>query len=70
MVLKPQSTCLVACSEMYEAVRWHEDTRFFSPMVEHNGEFLFVGDFVTVKDTRYGDCVVKVWKFTQSVYVT
>ena len=54
-------------SEIFEAERWHEDSRFFSPMIEHNGEYIFIDDLVKVKDQTYGDCIAKVSKFTEVV---
>ena len=51
---------------MFEAQRWHNDPRFFSPMmVLDNGKHVFIGDFVTLEnDTNaYG----KVVKFATEV---
>ena len=50
---------------MYEAKRWHDDKRFYTPMVTlDSGEHLFVGDFVKLKGySIYG----KVEKFALQV---
>ena len=37
-------------SEMYEVNRWHDDKRFYTPMIAlDSGEHLFVSDFVKLK---------------------
>lgn len=50
---------------MYEAKRWHEDKRFYTPMIVlDSGEHLFVRDFVKIKGCNiYG----KVEKFVLEV---
>ena len=35
---------------MYEAKRWHDDKRFYTPMIVLDcGKHLFIGDFVKIK---------------------
>ena len=51
---------------MYEGCRWHDDKRFFSPMIVLSGGIhLFIGDFVKFEGnpTIYG----KVVKFALQV---
>ena len=52
---------------MYEARRWHNDKRFYTPMIVlDSGEQLFVGDFIKLKEYNiYG----KVEKFALEVHI-
>lgn len=59
------------CREMCEAVRWHGDPRFRSPMIVHKGAHIFVGDIVEFTDrgeeVPCGQCYGKVLKYMTEV---
>ena len=49
---------------MYQAKRWHDDPRFFAPMVTIvGGTQVFAGDIIHIQDQEYGECYAKVMKF-------
>ena len=56
---------LYACSEMFHAERWHSD--FPTPMIIHENENIFVGDFVLISydNSRF---MAKILKYFQKVY--
>ena len=52
---------------MYEAKRWHDDKRFYTPMIVLDcGKHLFIGDFVKIKGY---DIYGKVEKFALEVTI-
>ena len=60
---------LLFFSEMYEAKRWHDDPRFFAPMITIMGETqVFVGDIIHIQDHEYRECYAKVIKFMKVNY--
>lgn len=55
---------------MYEAARWNEDTRYFSPMATINGSSLYIDDIVRLKFTAGGwdtTTLGKIEKFFKKV---
>jgi hypothetical protein len=52
------------CSELYEAERWHEDCRMWTPMTTlDNGQQIFIGDIVDIDSSEY--LSGKVTKFVE-----
>lgn len=51
-------------SELYEAERWHNDSRMWTPMtILKNGQHIFIGDIIDVNS-----CIGKVIKFVKVCY--
>lgn len=55
---------------MYEAACWNEDSRMHTPMVNHNGEHIFIGDFVIIHNPPCHGKVLRILQDVRTMHAT